>query len=57
MAITKILARKGRLDIGINYILNGDKTEERPVFQAGGGHAGVGPGNCQRVCPGALAGV
>ena len=29
MAITKILARKGRLDIGINYILNGDKTEER----------------------------
>ena len=29
MAITKILARKGRLDISINYILNGDKTEER----------------------------
>ena len=29
MAITKILARKGRLDIGINYALNGDKTEER----------------------------
>ena len=29
MAITKILARKGRLDIGINYVLNGDKTEER----------------------------
>ena len=28
MAITKILARKGRLDIGINYVLNGDKTEE-----------------------------
>jgi len=29
MAVTKILARKGRLDIGINYALNGDKTEER----------------------------
>ena len=29
MAITKILARKGRLDIGINYALYGDKTEER----------------------------
>ncbi len=29
MAVTKILARKGRLDVGINYILNGDKTEER----------------------------
>ena len=28
MAITKILARKGRLDAGINYILNGDKTGE-----------------------------
>ena len=29
MAVTKILARKGRLDAGINYVLNGDKTEER----------------------------
>lgn len=29
MAITKILARKARLDVGINYILNGDKTEDR----------------------------
>ena len=29
MAVTKILARKGRLDVGINYVLNGDKTEER----------------------------
>lgn len=29
MAITKILARKGRLDTGIRYILNGDKTEDR----------------------------
>lgn len=28
MAITKILARKGRLDVGIRYVLNGDKTEE-----------------------------
>ncbi len=33
MAITKILARKARLDIGINYILNGDKTEEQ-IFTA-----------------------
>ena len=29
MAITKILARKARLDAGIKYILNGDKTEEQ----------------------------
>ena len=29
MAVTKILARKGRLDLGIKYILNGDKTEDR----------------------------
>ena len=29
MAITKILARKGRLDVGINYVLNGDKTHKR----------------------------
>lgn len=28
MAVTKILARKARLDLGIKYILNGDKTEE-----------------------------
>jgi len=28
MAITKILARHARLDLGIKYILNGDKTEE-----------------------------
>ena len=28
MAITKILARKARLDVGISYILNGDKTED-----------------------------
>ena len=28
MAVTKILARKGRLDIGIKYVLNGDKTED-----------------------------
>ena len=26
MAVTKILARKGRLSAGIQYILNGDKT-------------------------------
>ena len=29
MAVTKILARKGRLDVGVNYVLNGDKTENR----------------------------
>ena len=29
MAVTKILARHARLDVGINYILNGDKTEDR----------------------------
>ncbi len=29
MAVTKILARKGRLDVGINYVLNGDKTEDK----------------------------
>jgi hypothetical protein len=29
MAVTKILARKGRLDVGIRYILNGDKTQEQ----------------------------
>ena len=29
MAITKILARKGRLDAGIKYILNSDKTEKQ----------------------------
>ena len=29
MAVTKILARKARLDVGINYVLNGDKTEDR----------------------------
>lgn len=29
MAAIKILARKGRLDTGINCVLNGDKTGER----------------------------
>ena len=29
MALTKILARKGRLDVGIRDVLNGDKTQER----------------------------
>ena len=33
MAITKILARKARLDVGIHYVLNGDKTEDR-IFTA-----------------------
>ena len=27
MAVTKIVARHYRVDVGINYILNGDKTE------------------------------
>ena len=29
MAVTKVLARKGRLDVGIRYVLNGDKTNEQ----------------------------
>ena len=29
MAVTKILSRKGRLDVGIRYVLNGDKTQEQ----------------------------
>ncbi len=29
MAVTKILARKGRLDKAIRYVLNGDKTNEQ----------------------------
>ncbi len=31
MAVTKILARHARLDLAINYILNGDKTEEHTL--------------------------
>ena len=27
MAVTKILARHARLDLGLKYILNGDKTD------------------------------
>ena len=29
MAITKILARNARLDQAIQYVLNGDKTDDR----------------------------
>ncbi|WP_258106877.1 relaxase/mobilization nuclease domain-containing protein [Christensenella minuta] len=29
MAVTKILARRARLDVLINYVLNGDKTDDR----------------------------
>ena len=29
MAVTKILARKGRLNVGVRYVLNGDKTQEQ----------------------------
>lgn len=29
MAVTKILARHYRMDVGINYVLNGDKTDEK----------------------------
>ena len=29
MAVTKILARNGRLDVGVRYVLNGDKTQEQ----------------------------
>ena len=47
MAITKILARKGRLDAGINYVLNGDKTQER-VLTA---HLNCDPGReCRQIC-------
>lgn len=46
MAITKILARKGRLDIGINYILNRDKTEERVLIA----HLNCDPGReCRQM--------
>ena len=46
MAITKILARKGRLDTGISYILNGDKTEDR-VLTA---HLNCDPGHeCRQM--------
>lgn len=46
MAITKILARKGRLDIGINYILNGDKTVERVLIA----HLNCDPGReCRQM--------
>ncbi|MCI8537440.1 MAG: relaxase/mobilization nuclease domain-containing protein [Oscillospiraceae bacterium] len=44
MAITKSLARKGRLDVGINYVLNGDKTQER-VLTA---HLNCDPGRERR---------
>ena len=44
MAVIKILARKGRIDVGINYILNGDKTEER-VLTA---HLNCDPGRERR---------
>ena len=46
MAITKILARKGRLDVGIRYVLNGDKTQER-VLTA---HLNCDPGHeCRQM--------
>ena len=46
MAITKILARKGRLDVGIRYILNGEKTEDR-ILTA---HQNCDPGHeCQQM--------
>jgi len=46
MAITKILARKGRLDAGISYILNDDKTEAR-VLTA---HLNCDPGHeCRQM--------
>ena len=38
MAVTKILARKAKVDVGIRYILNGEKTQER-VLTAGQRHA------------------
>lgn len=46
MAVTKILARKGRLDIGIDYILNSDKTEQK-ILTA---HQGCDPGReCRQM--------
>lgn len=46
MAITKILARKGRLDVGIRYVLNGDKTQEQ-VLTA---HLNCDPGHeCRQM--------
>ena len=46
MAITKILARKGRLDVGIRYVLNGDKTDDR-IFTA---HLNCDPGQeCRQM--------
>ena len=36
MAVTKILARKGRLDVGVRYVLNGDKTEEQVLTASQG---------------------
>ena len=46
MAVTKILARKGRLDIGIDYILNGDKTDQK-ILTA---HQGCEPGwECRQM--------
>jgi hypothetical protein len=46
MAITKILARKGRLETGVNYILNGDKTENK-ILTA---HLNCDPGfECQEM--------
>ena len=46
MAITKILARKGRLDVGIRYVLNGDKTQEQ-ILTA---HLNCEPGRELRQC-------
>ena len=46
MAVTKILARKGRLDIGIDYILNSDNTEQK-ILTA---HQGCDPGReCRQM--------
>ncbi len=46
MAVTKILARKGRLDLAIRYILNGDKTDEQILTV----HLNCDPGReCQQM--------
>ena len=44
MAVTKVLARKGRLDVGIRYVLNGDKTDEQ-ILTA---HLNCDPGHACR---------
>lgn len=45
MAVTKILVWKGHLDVGINYVLNGDKIKEHVLNV----HLNCDPG--RKYCP------